>query len=56
MEPKRLGPDADHSPAIEYDDEDCDCVEHSLGTKFVVSLNKPENVNTNCLECNPDNQ
>lgn len=42
MEPEPVGPDANHTPAIEQDAGDCNGVEHGLGAELEVFLTPPE--------------
>ena len=42
MEPKFIGPDSYHAPAIEEQNSNCDSVEHGLSAQFVSLLNVPE--------------
>lgn len=49
MEAKSLGPDADHPPAVEQYDADCDGVEHGFCAEVEVPLDEPEGVDADCL-------
>lgn len=49
METEALGPDSDHSPAVEKDNAKCDNVEHGFGSQLITLLNEPKRVNTDSL-------
>lgn len=49
VESKPLRPDADHAPAVEQDDADCDRTEHGLRSELVSLLDEPKGVYTDGL-------
>jgi hypothetical protein len=49
VEPKLVGPDTDHAPAIEQDDAECNGVKHRLGSESITLLNPPECVDADRL-------
>ena len=42
VEPEPVGPDANHTPAVENNAGDCNGVEHGLGGELEVFLTPPE--------------
>lgn len=49
VEAEARSPDADHAPAVEQDDADCDGVEHCFCAEVEVALDEPEGVYADCL-------
>ena len=56
VEAELLRPDANHAPAVEQYNADCDNHEHSLGREPIAFLNLPEGTDANGLSRDTDDE